>query len=100
MRVYHPNAVRETDDDVDGAVDVGGEVVSVADDDTLDVSRAQAERLADRYGLDVQTIQVDESADAPSDAAESDGDTDAETCDTVMNNGEVCGRELPCPYHS
>lgn len=24
---------------------------------------------------------------------------DAETCDTVQGNGDVCGRELPCPYH-
>ncbi|ELY96544.1 hypothetical protein [Natrialba taiwanensis] len=23
-----------------------------------------------------------------------------ETCGTVMDNGEVCGRETPCPYHS
>jgi len=22
-----------------------------------------------------------------------------ETCDTVKGDGEVCGRELPCPYH-
>jgi hypothetical protein len=23
-----------------------------------------------------------------------------ETCEVVKNDGEVCGRELPCPYHS
>lgn len=27
-----------------------------------------------------------------------DGTTD--TCDTVMSSGDVCGRELPCQYHS
>lgn len=31
-----------------------------------------------------------------------DGDDDgaADTCNTVMSDGEVCGRELPCRYHS
>lgn len=24
----------------------------------------------------------------------------ADTCDAVKTDGEVCGRELPCPYHS
>jgi hypothetical protein len=28
------------------------------------------------------------------------GVDDAETCDVVKSDGEVCGRELPCPYHS
>jgi len=23
-----------------------------------------------------------------------------ETCDIVKSDGDVCGRELPCPYHS
>jgi len=22
-----------------------------------------------------------------------------ETCDVIKNDGEVCGRERPCPYH-
>lgn len=25
---------------------------------------------------------------------------ESELCETVMDNGEVCGRELPCQYHS
>lgn len=25
---------------------------------------------------------------------------DATTCQAVKTDGEVCGRELPCPYHS
>jgi hypothetical protein len=24
---------------------------------------------------------------------------DSGTCDAVKSDGEVCGRELPCPYH-
>ena len=27
-------------------------------------------------------------------------DDTAETCDTVKADGDVCGRDLPCPYHS
>lgn len=95
MHVYHPNAVRETGDDVDGAVDVGGEVVSVGDDETLDVTRAQAERLAERYGLALSDIRVEESADAPSEAAESD-----EICGAEMSDGSICERPADeCPYH-
>lgn len=29
-----------------------------------------------------------------------DGDESRATCETVKEDGEVCGRELPCPYHS
>lgn len=28
------------------------------------------------------------------------GGPEPATCDTVKTDGEVCGRELPCPYHS
>jgi hypothetical protein len=52
---------------------VPGELVDVSDDD--------AEYLcAERSGFEV----VD----------------DSETCDVVKSDGEVCGRDLPCPYHS
>lgn len=29
-----------------------------------------------------------------------DGSDEPETCDVVMSNGDVCGRSLPCGYHS
>jgi len=31
---------------------------------------------------------------------DSDEDSNAETCQAVKTDGEVCGRELPCAYHS
>lgn len=31
---------------------------------------------------------------------QSDSESESGTCDVVMNSGEVCGRDLPCPYHS
>lgn len=33
------------------------------------------------------------------DVTPDDSNGDAETCDAVKSDGEVCGRELPCPYH-
>jgi len=83
----HPRAL----DDVDGhpprtvpsaAV---GERVTVDDAGEFEVAEASDARdLADAYGVDLDRLVVD----------------DAETCDTVKSDGEVCGRELPCPYHS
>lgn len=32
--------------------------------------------------------------------SDSGSDSAPETCETVKADGEVCGRELPCPYHS
>lgn len=28
------------------------------------------------------------------------GESESEVCDTVKSDGEVCGRDLPCGYHS
>jgi len=49
--------------------------------DEVDVGEQTAERLTSRGDFEA----VDNSPDA---------------CQTVKNDGEVCGRELPCPYHS
>jgi hypothetical protein len=35
----------------------------------------------------------------PPDGLLAHGD-ESDTCDAVKNDGDVCGRELPCPYHS
>lgn len=84
MRVYHPNAVRETTDNVDGRVDIDGDLYEVTDDDTLDVPERRGEKLAARYGLDLAAIRVEETP---------------ATCEVVKSDGEVCGRERPCRYH-
>lgn len=41
-----------------------------------------------------------EPCPACTDAGAGDEDEEPETCQTVKNDGDVCGRELPCPYHS
>jgi len=77
----HPLAEHETATPP-GAVAFGAEEYAVADDGTIDcpddVVDDVREHYADRY----------EWFDA------------AETCDAVKSDGEVCGRELPCSYHS
>jgi len=88
MQVRHPNAVRDTDDPVDGAVYVdGGRYEVDPEDATLSMQEQQAERLAERYGVTLDEIRVGEGEET-------------ETCTVVKNDGEVCGRDLPCPYHS
>ncbi len=92
MTVTHPVALRDgrahpggyTYGSVTYPVDDGGVI-----DCPEDVEDEIAETLAERYDTDVDALLEGE--------ADSD---DASTCDTVKSDGEVCGRELPCPYHS
>lgn len=84
MRVEHPRARRDGGT-VPAYVDVHGESVPVADDDTFavpDDAHGWLERFAAAYDVDADDLPV------------------GETCDVVMSNDEVCGRDLPCPYHS
>lgn len=81
MRVHHPNTVRDTVDDPDDRVTLRGETYAVAADGTVDVPERAAREWADRYGLGLDAIRV------------------TETCEVVKSDGEVCGRERPCPYH-
>jgi hypothetical protein len=59
----------------------------VADDGTFEAPAGVARAIAERHDTTLAEMRVD-------------GDPDTETCDTVKADGEVCGRELPCPYHS
>lgn len=42
----------------------------------------------------------DSGGEADDSDVEADADSGGETCTTVKSDGEVCGRELPCPYHT
>ena len=92
QRYRHPTAV---DDDLPTppqAVTVGGDTVPVDSDGTFTAaSDAVVRPVADAYGMAVSDLRTDSDARASS---------DADTCDTVKADGDVCGRELPCPYHS
>lgn len=43
---------------------------------------------------------VEESGDADDKEAPVGQEPEGETCQTVKSDGEVCGRDLPCPYHT
>ena len=48
-----------------------------------------ADALAERFDVDAASLTGDTEAEAEPD-----------TCQTVKSDNEVCGRELPCAYHS
>jgi hypothetical protein len=83
MDLQHPYAVRDT---------TPPSVVTVDGDDyrveggTLTVPETVGEQLLTAWGarfdIDTGRLRV------------------AETCTVEKNDGEVCGRDLPCPYHS
>lgn len=81
--VSHPAAERDASP---AAVTVGRTTYAVDSDGIVDcpadVADTVAAVLAEAHDCDVDTLLADE------------------TCDTVKSDGEVCGRELPCPYHS
>jgi len=82
MRIRHP---RSLDGDPPGiAIDVRGETVLPDEAGHYDIGDHERwlDRYADSYGVDPADLVV------------------GGTCDTVKADGEVCGRELPCPYHS
>lgn len=83
MTVTHPHADRDASP---AAVTVGATTYTVDSAGVIDCPPADEDRVADVL------------------AAVYDCETDrllaAETCDTVKSDGEVCGRDLPCPYHS
>lgn len=84
VRVAHPRAVSDAGRPP-AAVSVRGESVPVDDDGTFDVpddADAWLDRFADAHGVDPDTLVV------------------TETCGADLSNGDTCGRELPCQYHS
>lgn len=81
MRVRCPDADRGE------SVDVNGTLVPVEDGviDIPDDADGWLDRWCNANGYDRDAVVVDDTGD---------------TCDVVKNDGDVCGRELPCPYHS
>lgn len=83
MRVRYPAALDGVSGNVPSRVTVDGDNYDVDDDGVVELpSEYEADRLASAYGVDVSDIRV------------------TDICDVVKNDGEVCGRELPCRFHS
>jgi len=56
---------------------------------------------ADRDHPDLaESMDVRGTYNPPDEAERVGGETETKTCETVKGDGDVCGRELPCPYHS
>lgn len=113
MRVRHPYSLDDDAPDPDATVHWGGrrDWSDVDSDGTFTVPDDRAEQFveswpeADGYSLDDLRVDEDgesgDSGEASDDAGkESEGDHDAGTCTATLTNGEVCGRELPCQYHT
>lgn len=66
-----------------------------------DVADALRTAWADRYDSYEPTPAPDATADDTSVGDDADDDTTDESgaCEEVKQDGEVCGRERPCPYH-
>jgi hypothetical protein len=91
MKIKHPRA-----GDGPGVpparVDVNGESRVVDDDGTFEADgEAWLRRFAARHDVDPGDILVEDGPPP---------DNEAGTCDAVKSDGEVCGRDLPCPYHT
>jgi hypothetical protein len=84
MRCRDPRADAEADGYADDYVEVQGDLVAVDDAGEFThpaITEAWARDYADRQGVDYERVVVDD------------------TCEVVKSDGEVCGRDLPCPYH-
>lgn len=97
MRIRHPYSLDEDMPNPDATVHWGGrrEWSEVDDDGTFEVPddrRGWLDEWAAQHGYDAADLLVD---------ADAEPDEDAATCtEIVERTGEVCGRDLPCPYHS
>jgi hypothetical protein len=78
----HPRA--DPDTPAAWTADLGGEKVAVDMDGVFTAeSDAAVRQLAVAYDTTPEALRVDASG----------------TCDVVKADGDVCGRDLPCPYH-
>lgn len=79
MQIEHPRGATV-------AIDVNGETVTPDEDGHYEIGeqRGWLRGYAAAHDCDPDDLLVD----------------DTPTCETVKSDGEVCGRELPCPYHS
>jgi len=77
MHIRHPR-------DAGIAIDVNGETVTPNKDGHYNIgdNKAWLEDYAAAHGCSVDDLVV------------------TKTCDAIKSDGEVCGRELPCGYHS
>lgn len=80
----HPRTLEAVGGVPPAAIDPGdGSHIPVDDAGRFEADESVARALARYHGVDVADLEAG-----------------GETCDVVKSDGEVCGRELPCRYHS
>jgi hypothetical protein len=79
--VRHPRALDDVAGHPAAAVTVRGESYPIEDGQVTLPTESDVRALADAHGVAVSALRV------------------TETCEVVKSDGEVCGRERPCPYH-
>ena len=84
-------------DDLRSVVGTPGRVAQVREDED-----GRYVGVPEQYAADVADYLGTELPESESDGADDSEDDDGEpgTCEEVKTDGEVCGRDLPCPYHS
>lgn len=87
MKVVHPHAERGASP---AAATVGTETYGVDDDGVIDCPEAEAQAVADALA---------EAYDVPASGLVYKEDGPPDACEVTKQDGEVCGRERPCPYH-
>lgn len=94
MRFRHPRGLTI-------AIDVGGETVLPDEGGVYEIDRGRGwlREFARAHDTTADELLVDGDDDDDDDGDDDRGEASA-TCETVKTDGEVCGRELPCPYHS
>lgn len=79
--VHHPRDLERVDGSPPSRVTVAGSNYEVTDGLVELPTDAAVRELARAYDLLPEDLTL------------------TETCDVVKSDGDVCGRELPCPYH-
>lgn len=79
--VRHPRSLEDVAGQPAAAVTVRGTNYAVEDGQVTLPDDRDVRALADAHGVPVDDLRL------------------TETCEVVKSDGEVCGRDKPCPYH-
>lgn len=92
MKLRDPKARNGVDGRPDGYVEVHGDLVPVESGEFShpEITREWAEQYAEREGVSVSTVLVDEATE----------DATGGVCGATMSDGSTCERPADeCPYH-
>lgn len=109
MATYrHPRAGEDTPGHPPNRIHVSrADKRAVDEDGVFEAPRRIARAIAARHDTTAEAMRVDDtdgSADGTVDTSDGDDDADSGECEVILTSGEregePCGRELPCRFHS